>query len=130
MRASGGSRSRRIRRVSFARVFMRKVILIDGDIRTVEGLARYVPQWRETVGRRGPVRTFTIASLNGIPAVRRSWSTFGDRGATEPEQSDIYSIPLDNEMFVDVGFRIRRWEGGRDKEAKWKPKAEAARDAI
>jgi hypothetical protein len=33
-------------------------------------------------------------------------------------------------MFLDIGFNVMCWEGGRGKESKWKPKAEALREAI
>jgi len=100
------------------------------DITTVEGLERYVRQWNQTIEGRATGCAFSRASLSGMPAVRRQWNTFGDPGKREPEDFEIFSLPLHDEMFLDVGFNVKAWEGGRGKESKWKAKAEALREAI
>lgn len=101
-----------------------------GDITVVDGLEQYVRRWNETIEGRATGCTFSRASLNGMPAVRREWNTFGDSSKREPEDFEIFSLPLNNEMFLDVGFNVRAWESGRGKESKWKAKAEALREAI
>jgi hypothetical protein len=103
---------------------------IGGDITTIEGLERYVPQWVERVHGRSEKRTFSRASLHGMATIERAESTFGDTTELEPEEMEIFSLPLDEEMFLDVGFTVMGWEGGHGKEAKWKPKAEAMREKI
>jgi hypothetical protein len=101
-----------------------------GDITTIEGLEEYVREWHKTIeGVRGDY-TFSRVELNGMPAIRRERNTFGDPGKREPEHLEIFSIPLDEEMFLDVGFNVMAWQGGRGKERRWKPKAEALREAI
>jgi hypothetical protein len=101
-----------------------------GDITTVEGLERYVRQWNETIEGRATGCVFSRASLNGMPTVCREWNRFGDSSNREPDYLEIFSLPLNDEMFLDIGFNVMCWEGGRGKESKWKPKAEALREAI
>lgn len=100
------------------------------DITAVEGLERYVRQWNRTIEGRATGCVFSRAALNGMPAVRREWNTFGDPSKREPEDFEIFSLPLSDELFLDVGFNVKAWEGGRGKEGKWKAKAEAMREAI
>lgn len=101
-----------------------------GDITTVDGLENYVRQWNRTIEGRATGCIFSRTSLNGMRAVRREWDTFGDPNKREPEYLEIFSLPLSDEMFLDVGFSVKAWEGGRGKESKWKAKAEALREAI
>jgi hypothetical protein len=100
------------------------------DISEVEGLERYIRQWNGTIEGRETGCVFSRASLDGKPAVRRQWNTFGDPNKREPEDFEIFSLPLSDELFIDVGFNVKAWEGGRGKESKWKAKAEALREAI
>ena len=59
-----------------------------------------------------------------------SGSTFGDPGKRSPDHFEVFSIPLDADIFLDFGFKVKAWQAGRGKESKWKPKAEALREAI
>jgi hypothetical protein len=101
-----------------------------GDITTVEGLDHYVHWWELRTDNKSYNWVFSRSALNGAPAVRREWSTFGEPGRREPEYQEIFSLPLDQEIFLDVGFNVREWEGGRLREGMWKAKAEALREAI
>ncbi|WP_404425806.1 hypothetical protein [Nibricoccus sp. IMCC34717] len=101
-----------------------------GDISTADGLEFYVRQWNGTIEGRATGCTFSRVLMNGMPAVRREWNTFGDSSTIEPDNLEILSLPLSDEMFLDIGFNIKEWESGRGKEREWKPKAEALREAI
>ena len=99
----------------------------QGDITTADGLDRYVHWW---IGNDTSKFVLSHATLNGAAATRREHNTFGDRDKAEPEDLEIFSLVLDQDFFLDVGFNVMEWEGGRDKEGKWKVKAEALREAI
>lgn len=94
---------------------------------TIEDLDRYV-HWWISKGRNAKGCLFSRSTLNGAPAVRREWNTFGNPGELKPEHIEIFSLPLDEDMFLDVGFNIREWVPGRAK--KWKGKAETLRETI
>jgi len=101
-----------------------------GDITTVEGLEQYVRRWNRTIGGRATECTFSRTFLNGMPAVRREWNTFDDPADPEPQNLEIFSLPLADDMFLDVGFNVMAWTGGREKESKWKARAETLREQI
>ena len=71
---------------------------------------------------------FSQRPLNGAASVYRWSQSIGN--TAEPEELEIFSLPLDNDMFLDVGFNVMQWEGGRGKDKKWKAKAESMREAI
>jgi hypothetical protein len=102
---------------------------IAGDITTVDGLELYVPVLRMTSAGPQEQWTFSQASLNGLAALRGKYNTFGNTGGHR-EHTEIFSLPLDAEMFLDIGFRVVDWGAGRRRERKWRPKAEAVREAI
>ena len=102
----------------------------SGDITTVAGLEQYIRQWNKTIVGRATGCVFSRASLHGMPAVRREWDRFGDPGNIEPDYLEIFSLPLDSEIFLDVGFAVRALVPGRGREGKWRPKVEALREAI
>ena len=116
--------------LKFHFIVQKRSTAFDGDITTVEGLEHYVRQWNATIRGRDTGCAFSRALLNGMPAVRREWNRFLDPANPEPDHLVIFSLPLDDQMFLDVGFNIMEWAGGRGKEGKWKPKAEALREAI
>lgn len=108
---------------------MRRKSEYQGDITTIETLDGYV-RWWINIGKHAKAFTFDRNALNGKPAVRRWWNTFAEPRVPESEHLEIFSLPLDEEMFLDVGFNIMEWKGGRGKAAKWKAKAEEMREAI
>lgn len=116
--------------LKFHFMVQKKMSEYNDGITTLEGLDRYVRQWNGTIEGRATGCVFSRASLNGKPAVRRQWNTFGDPSKREPEDFEIFSLPLGDKLFLDVGFNVMAWEGGRGKESKWKAKAEALREAI
>lgn len=99
------------------------------DISNMENLESYV-RWKIGRGMNALGCDIARSTLNGAPAVRRHWNTFVDPSDTEPEDLEIFSFPLDDGMFLDFGFNVMAWESGRKNERKWKPKAEALREAI
>ena len=101
----------------------------ESETATIEKLERYV-HWKISRGNDAQGCVISRSSLNGAPSVRRQWNTFGDPRKREPEDLEIFSLPLNDELFLDVGFNVKAWEGGRGKEGKWKAKAEALREAI
>jgi hypothetical protein len=63
--------------------------------------------------------------------IARSQNTFNSPiTPEEPSAVDliVFSLPLDKEMFLEVGFRMTEWVPGSAK--KWKAKAESYREAI
>ncbi|MBP6864378.1 MAG: hypothetical protein KBC32_03800 [Candidatus Didemnitutus sp.] len=70
----------------------------------------------------------------GLPqwhaAVRRECDGFGGPNNQGPDHLVIFSLPLNDEIFLDVGFNVMAWTPDRAKDKKWKPKAEAWRELI
>ena len=96
------------------------------DISTIEGLDRYVRWWSNN-----PPSDFNFdrSSLAGTTWLRRQKNTFGcEPKNDEQEDTEIFSIPLDKKMFLQVVFRISESVPGSA--PKWKPQAEAFREAI
>ncbi len=116
--------------LKFHFMVQKKMPEFGGVITTMEGLEGYVRQWNGTIEGRATGCVFSRASLNGMPAVRREWNRFSDLSKREPDHLEIFSLPLTDEIFLDVGFNLMTWEGGRGKESKWKPRAEALRETI
>jgi hypothetical protein len=116
--------------LEFHCMVQQKLPQFSGNVETVEGLESYVRQWNSTIEGRATGCVFSRVSLNGMAAVRREWNRFGDPKTREPDCLEIFSLPLNDELFLDVGFTIMAWEAGRGKEHKWKPKAEALRELI
>ncbi|MGC4074982.1 MAG: hypothetical protein QM760_21285 [Nibricoccus sp.] len=116
--------------LKFHFMVQKKMAGYDGDITTVEGLDRYVHSWNATIRTRATGCVFSQASLNGLATVRREWNTFGDATKRQPQYLEIFSLPLEDDIFLDVGFNVMGWEGGLGKERKWKAKAEALRELI
>ena len=103
---------------------------IDQEIVTLSGLERYVRQW---IGKKDYASSisYSQAVMNGEAWVFRLQDTFG-RPATpmEPhaEHAQIFSHPLEEDMFLEVGFRLMEWVP--DSAKKWRKKAEEFREAI
>lgn len=116
--------------LKFHVMVQKKMPEYEDDISSIEGLDQYVRKWNRTIEGRATGCVFSQASLNGAPAVRRHWNTFVDPSDREPEDLEIFSLPLDDGMFLDFGFNVMAWESGRKNERKWKSKAEALREAI
>jgi hypothetical protein len=70
------------------------------------------------------------AILNGASCTRRFRSTFGriDVSTEKKEELEIFSFPLNDQMFLEVGFNIMEWVPGKTK--SWKENAERLREAI
>lgn len=100
---------------------------LEDEILTINGLDRYV-RWKIGSGERSRGCVIGRSTLNNMPAVRREWNSFGNPSEVQPEHIEIFSLPLDEGMFLDVGFNVREWVKGRA--GKWKKKAEAMREAI
>jgi hypothetical protein len=98
----------------------------DGAIGTIDGLNAYIRWWTgEGMGEFG----YDLAELNGIPCVRRSYDTFAHpRQGDTTRALEVFSYPLDDDMFLEVGCSITEWVPKSAK--KWKKKAEAMREAI
>jgi hypothetical protein len=91
------------------------------EITTTDGLDRYVHWWNGKIEGRATGCVFSLTTLNGMPAVRREWKS-------QAEYLEIFSLPLNEGMFLDVGFNVREWISGHA--SKWKKKAEEMREAI
>lgn len=104
----------------------------EGDITSVDGLEPYIRAWWKTlqIGNKDRWRIVGRSAMNGKPAVLREIDEFDTPGTTEPQHRQIFSVPLDEQYFLDVGFVVRQWKGGNGKEKRWLPKARAMRDAI
>lgn len=96
------------------------------EIITIDGLDRYV-RWKISIGNDAVGCVFSREMLNGRPAVRREWNTFDNPNEPQPENLEIFSLPLNSDMFLDAGFQIRQWVLGRD---SWKQKAKEMKEAI
>lgn len=101
-----------------------------GDIMTLDGLDAYVRSWTPTISSRSSGCVFAQVFLNGMPAVRRECDGFGGPNNQGPDHLVIFSLPLNDEIFLDVGFNVMAWTPDRAKDKKWKPKAEAWRELI
>jgi hypothetical protein len=99
-----------------------------GEITTIEGLDRYLRWWNPKIDNDADNCVFSRSTLNGMPTVRREWNSLGNANISEPEYLEIFSLPLDEGMFLDVGLNIREWVGGR--RDKWMKKAEEMSEAI
>ena len=100
------------------------------EIASIDGLARYLQLWNKKVLSNDPIRSSDRSMLNVARAIRREWTTFDDPSCREPRQLEIYSLPLDQEMYLDLGFHMMMWGPGRGSESRWKPKAESLRESI
>lgn len=114
--------------LKFHFMVQRRMAEYQGEIITIEGLDRYVHWWNGKIEGRATGCVFSRTTLNGMPAVRREWDSFGNPNKLQPENLEIFSLPLDERMFLDVGFNIREWVSGRTD--KWKKKAEEMCEAI
>ena len=112
-------------------VVQKKSAAISADIMTLDGLELYIREWKKiSPGAGGPPPVYAHVTINGMPAVLRSLDTFSISGSDEPHDSQIYSIPLTPEMFLNFNLTIVAWKEDRAKEPKWRPKAQAMRDSI
>jgi len=99
-----------------------------GEINTLDGLERYLRWWMRS---GSDVEDFSFdRSILAVKCVRRWRDTFGGpaNSAGEREELEIFSVPLDGEEFLDIGFHITESIPGST--AEWKQRAEELRDAI
>jgi hypothetical protein len=112
-------------------VVQKKSAVISADIMTLDGLELYIREWKKiSPGAGGPPPAYSHVTINGMPAILRSLDTFLISGSDQPHDSQIYSIPLTPEMFLNVNLTIIAWKEDRAKEPKWRPQAKAMRDSI
>lgn len=96
------------------------------EIITLGGLDRYLNWWRARL-RDKDGYIFSQAELSGRRWVYQHRNTFG-QVAQGAEEMQGFSCPIDETMFLDVGFWITETVPGSA--AKWTPQAEAFREAI
>jgi hypothetical protein len=96
----------------------------NGSISTLDDLDRYIRWWSKT----HPEFQFDWINLNGSIWVRRWYDTFGRGLKPDQMRNEIYSIPLDNEEFLEISIQINEWIPGTTD--KWKAKADLFRKAI
>ena len=96
------------------------------EISADDGLNRYLQWWRAEI-RSKEGYTVGQVELSNRRWVYQHGNTFGQvvQGA---EDMQLYSCPIDEAMFMDVVFSITETVPGSA--AKWKPQAEAFREAI
>ena len=100
-----------------------------GDIGTLSGLDQHVRWWAQQLTSIN--FAYTKEVIGGKTWIARLQNTFNSPiTPEEPNAVDliVYSLPLDKEMFLEIGFRMTEWAPGRAK--KWKAKAEGYREAI
>ena len=97
-----------------------------GEITTIDGLDRYLSQWRKQVRTEEGYRV-GVVELSGARWVYQQKNAFG-HVAEGAEDKEVFSCPLDETMYLDVSFSITETMPGSA--AKWKAKAEAFREAI
>lgn len=105
---------------------VRRVEESKEDITTVDGLERYVRWW---IGGMPENRDFSFgqAELAGAKWVFRWRNTMGGAGVNAADVQ-AFSFPIDQTSFLRIYFEITETVPGSA--AKWKPKAEALREAI
>ena len=105
---------------------VRRVDGYEGDITTVDGLERYVRWW---IGGMPENRDFSFgqAELAGVKWVFRWRNTMGGGGVNAADVQ-AFSFPIDQTSFLRVDFWISETVPGSA--PKWKPRAEALREAI
>jgi hypothetical protein len=101
-----------------------------GDITNLDGLDRYI-HWLMNDGNPAHIFKYDRVMLGGSQWIRRLQDNFSDLTVADGwqrQELEIISIPIDNDMFLDVSFIVMEWVPGSAK--KWKQKAEELRDAI
>jgi len=102
----------------------------QSEIVTLDGLDRYIRWWTQDVNPSYPFN-FGRAVCGNSTWLSRAHSNFSMPNSTETgqrEELEVFSIPIDGDMFLDVGFIITEWEPGSAN--KWRLKAEKLREAI
>jgi len=101
-----------------------------GDITNLDGLDRYI-HWLMNDGNPAHIFKYDRVMLGGSQWIRRLRDNLSEpilAPGEQREEFEIISIPIDNDMFLDVTFIMMEWVPG--KAMKWKQKAEELRDAI
>ena len=99
---------------------------IEGNVTTLDALDRYVRRWLEYL-KNAKGYAFGQLEMSDSRWVFRRKSTFG-QVAEGAEEMQGFSCPIDETMFLDVGFWITETVPGSI--TKWKSQAEAFREAI
>lgn len=113
--------------IRFDFMVQRKSDKYGGDITTQAGLEQYINEWTDDTEHAGRLSIDKV-QFNTMPAVRRSWNTFGNKTERRPEELEVFSLPLTETMFLDLAFIITDWAPSRSD--AWKREAEAMREAI
>jgi len=116
--------------LKFNVVVQQRDTTLKGDISTIDGLEEYIKEWSKSSHSDGENYVVSRGELSGVPAILRERNLFGDQKRLEPDQIIVYSLPLNDEVFLSIVFNIKGWKAGRGKEDQWKPRAEALREAI
>jgi hypothetical protein len=103
---------------------------IKGDVSTIDCLEEYIKEWSKSRHSDGENYVVSRGVLNGIPVILRERSSFGDKKRLEPSEDIVYSLPLNDAVFLNIVFTIKGWKAGRGKEDQWKLRAEALQEVI
>jgi hypothetical protein len=101
-----------------------------GQINTLDGLDKYIRWWTND-GSPSHSFSFGRVLVGGSEWLSRSQNNFSDSiipSGSQRKELEIISIPIDNDMFLDIGFSIVEWVP--DSAKKWKKKAERLRETI
>ena len=116
--------------LKFDFIVQKRVHEFKGEIKTLDGLDKYIRWWAND-GNPSHSFNFRRVVVGGSEWLSRSQNNFSGSIITtgsESKELEIISIPIDNEMFLDVGFSIMEWVP--DSAKKWKQNAERLRDTI
>jgi hypothetical protein len=105
---------------------VRRETEIRGNITTLDGLDGYVRRWIQHL-KNAENCAFGQWDMAGARWVFRQLNTFGQVSAGARDMQGL-SRPIDETMFLDVGFWITEIVPGRT--PKWKAQAEVFREAI
>ncbi|HXB02598.1 MAG TPA: hypothetical protein VNV15_07240 [Opitutaceae bacterium] len=100
------------------------------DIASLDGLDRYVRSW---IGNRETGKGFKFgqATLMNKEWIYRWRNTIGGApaaGELAPSETQVFSFPIDRDMFLEAGFQITDDTPGGSK--RWVEEAEAIREEI
>jgi hypothetical protein len=102
----------------------------NGDITSLQGLDHYVRWW---IGNRATGKGFEFgrATLVNKEWVYRWRNTIGGApaaGELSPSEAQVFSFPIDEDMFLEVRFYIKDYTPESSK--KWKERADVIREEI
>jgi hypothetical protein len=98
-------------------------------IQSLDELQSYI-RWFLVKTNSGEGSEVSQTKLNGVPAVVRKWYNLGGNVVEDVATTEIYSLPLSDDLFVNIGFVIITYSHGRESYSSWLPKSIALREAI